>query len=373
MTLPTRPSLAALLLPVLSAACAALTTFDPSSRAGGSEAPLVAGTDLRDWKGVVHCHGRLSHDSSGTEAEIVAASVACGLNFVVMTDHQTDASVRDGIRGERDGVLFLVGAEVRTPQGTLLAFPLQRPLRRWQHFALLAREAAAMGAVTFVCHAELWRVPWATAELDGVEIVNLHAGAMASSYVGTLATGLLLPLRSLMARFCVRSRGVFDEWDRALTTGRRFVPIGGNDAHASVRVFGPLGGTIGTYREVFATLSTHVLAARRTESDLVDGIRRGRTYVSFDLFGEGTGFDFRGERHGECVLGGGEVTAGSGTRLRVRLPHAAHILLLRDGRDVAAVDGAELVVEAPVAGTYRVEVTTPGGEPWLFSSAIRVL
>lgn len=239
-----RPAIAALALSF--AGCASLTTMDPAHVATAPRDRRIAGTDLLDWKGIVHCHGRLSHDSTGTVDEIVEACRECGIDFVVMTDHQTDASIRDGTRGLVGDTLFLVGAEVRSPQGTLLAFPLRTPLRRFQHPALLAKEAAEQGALSFVCHAELWKMPWSGLGLAGVEIVNLHAGAMTAGHVGTLATALFLPLRSLMERICVRDDRVFADWDAELQRVHPFTPVGGDDAHANVRVFGPLGGTIGT-------------------------------------------------------------------------------------------------------------------------------
>lgn len=363
----------ALCLVATCAACAAVTTIDPVTRERGGHAPRVAGTDLFDWKGVVHCHGRLSHDSTGTVDEIVAACRECGIRFVVMTDHQTDASIRDGERGLVGDTLFVVGAEVRSPQGTVIAFPLHKPLRRWQHPALLTREAAEQGALTFVCHAEAWRIPWTGLGLAGAEIVNLHAGAMTASYAGTLATALFLPARSLFERICIGDERVFAAWDLALGHEHLFTPVGGDDAHANVRVFGPLGGTIGTYREVFATLSTHVLAATLDETAVVDAFRRGRTYVSFDVFGDGTGFDFRGVSGDVVVVGGADVVADPGLSLRVSVPGNGKIRLLRDGVVIRQVDGDCLLETAPGPGVHRVEVRTSGGEPWLFSSSIRVL
>jgi len=367
------PRFCCLLLFVLPS-CAALTTIDVQPPARVHHGPLpVAGTSLFDWKGVVHCHSHLSHDSDGTLAQILAASGECGMRFVVMTDHQTEASIRDGVRGMHGDTLFLVGAEVRGPQGTLLAFPLLRPLRRWQHVALMAKEAAAQGALAFVCHAETWQAEWDIAELNGAEVVNLHAGAMTRGYGGSLATALFLPLRSLFERICVRDPEVFAAWDRQLAKQHPYAPVGGSDAHANVQVFGPLGGTVGTYREVFATLSTHVLAEQLDEASLVDAFRRGRTYVSFDIFGDGSGFDFRGENGIDVVLGGGTIGAGAATRLRATVPAEGRIRLLCDGVVVREAAGRELVVTAPGAGIYRVEVQTPNGDPWLFSSSIRVL
>lgn len=369
---PCRQLLLALLCALPPGGCSALTTFGSPAMVAVRR-PAVAGTDLVDLKGVVHCHGRLSHDSDGTLDEIAAACRDAHLDFLVMTDHQTDTSIRDGTRGMVGDTLFVVGAEVRSPRGTLLCFPLTQPLRRFQHPALLAREAAEQGGLAFVCHGELWRMPWDVDELAGAEIVNLHAGAMTVGKLGTLGTALFLPVRTLMRRICHRDPGVFAEFDRQLARRHPFTPIGGDDAHANVRVFGPLGGTIGTYREVFATLSTHVLATDRSEAALVDALRAGRSYVSFDIFGEGTGFDFRIEDEGGHVhVGGASVPAADGLVLRIATPGIGRIRLLRDGQEVATRLAETMTVRTLPPGVYRVEVETPDGSPWLFSSSIRV-
>lgn len=353
--------------------CASVTTMFATPGDAPHARPLpVAGTDLFDWKGVVHCHSLLSHDSEGTIEEISAACEATELDFLVMTDHQTDASIRDGVRGRIGDTLFVVGAEVRSPQGTLVAFPLQKPLRHWQHPGLLAREVHAQGGLAFVCHAELWKIGWDVPGLDGVEIVNLHAGATTAGYLGTLGAMVFLPLRWLFERICWRDDRVFEAWDRHLQRQHPFTPIGGNDAHANVRVFGPLGGTIGTYREVFLTLSTHVLAPRLDEASLVDAFRQGRTYVSFDIFGEGAGFDFRAVLGETVHVGGATVAADPALQLRVQTPAPGRIQLWRDGAVVQEAVGESLVLATPPPGTYRVEVRTTDGSPWLFSSSIRV-
>jgi hypothetical protein len=359
----------------MSGGCSAVTTMYPASDLAGSPRQTpVAGTPYLDCKGIVHCHSRLSHDSEGTIDEIAAACRDACIDFVVMTDHQTDASIRDGVRGMVEDTLFLVGAEVRSPQGTLLCFPLQKPLRRFQHPSLLAKEAAEQGGLAFVCHGELWKVPFAAEGILGAEIVNLHSGAMTANRVGTLATGLFLSMRTLSERICWRDEMVLSGWDAALATRHPFTPVGGNDAHANVRVFGPLGGTIGNYREIFLTLSTHVLAERLDEASVTAAFAAGRTYVSFDAFGEGSGFDFRIVDGGGAVhLGGAEVLAAPGLVLRVTTPAVGRIRLLRDGQELHQREASTLLVRDPEPGIYRVEVATRNGDPWLFSSSIRVV
>jgi hypothetical protein len=362
--------LAALLL----GGCAAFTSFGSLETASHAGQPFVAGSKFYDWKGVVHCHSLLSHDSEGTIDEISAACREAKLDFLVMTDHQTDESIRSGQRGMVGDTLFLVGAEVRSPQGTLLCFPLTKPLRHFQHPALLAKEAAEQGGLAFVCHGELWKCEWDAPGLHGAEIVNLHAGAMTVNKLGTLGTALALPMRSLCERICYRDPKVLREYDRQLNSRHPFAPIGGNDAHANISVFGPLGGTIGTYREIFLTLSTHVLATELSEAALLEAFRAGRTYVSFDIFGEGTGFDFRIEdASGNSHLGGATLHVDEAKSLKIRTPGLGQIRLLRDGVEIGRRLSSTFQMHDLSAGVYRVEVQTPNGEPWLFSSSIRIV
>jgi hypothetical protein len=73
--------------------------------------------------------------------------------------------------------LWIVGAEVRSNRGTVIAFPLARPLRRVFDLRALLAEAKGQGALVFMAHAERTQA-WDTLGFDGVEIVNLHAGAV---------------------------------------------------------------------------------------------------------------------------------------------------------------------------------------------------
>lgn len=353
--------------------CSALTTMLPSHEDEGRADPArVADSDLRDLKGMVHCHSYLSHDSKGTIEEITAAAKAAGTHFIVMTDHQTPDSIALGQRGEVDGVLFLCGAEQRTQQGTVLAFPLQKPLRRWMHCGALVAEATKQGALVFVGHAEAWK-DWNMPGLSGAEIVNLHAGAMTANPAAVLGSALLLPARYLMRSIAFRDDAVFANWDAQLQRKHPFTPVGGGDAHANIQAFGPLGGTIAGYPEVFQSISTHVLATERSEAAIVDAMRRGRTYVCFDVFGDGTGFDFRGERDNAApLLPGDSAQDGRGITLRVRTPKPARIELFCSGRIVATFDGAEGSLQDPPPGVYRAEARTQSGAPWLFSSSIRI-
>jgi len=355
-----------------ASACSAVTTMRSPIGGFPAQRPLpVAGTALFDWKGMVHCHSYLSHDSKGTIEQIRAACDRARMDFLVMTDHQTDASIADGVRGRLGDTLFMVGAEIRTPQGTVLAFPLQKPLRRWMSCGAMCAEARQQGALVFVCHAESWP-NWNIPGLAGAEIVNLHAGALTAPPGWVILSALFLPVRFLMERIAVADPAILRHWDQQLQRQHPFPPVGGGDAHASIRVFGPLGGTIANYDEVFLTVSTHVLAATCDEAAIVDAFQRGRSYVSFDVFHEGSGFDFRAEDGSGVHLPGDTVTASPALRLQVRTPADGDIQLVRDGEVVQRARGDRLELADPAPGIYRVQVYTPFCHPWLFSSTIKV-
>lgn len=360
------------LLPLLPA-CSIFTTMLWPVGGFPDQRPLpVAGTTLFDWKGVVHCHSYLSPDSEGTVEEIRAACESAHIDFLVMTDHQSEASIAKGVRGKLGNTLFLVGSEVRAPGGgSMLSFPLQKPLRRWVNRGAMVAEAGRQGAIVLIGHAEEWK-DWDVPGLAGVEIVNLHAGARGASKVKIALTLLFLPMRCLMGAVSVADPKVFANWDAQLQKHHPLAPVGGADAHANVHAFGPLGGTLGTYREFFLAISTHVLAETCDEASIVEAVKKGRTYVSFDVFHEGSGFDFRAVDGEGIHLPGDTVHASPRLALSVRTPAHGEIQLLRDGKVVSRKRAQELVLQNPAPGIYRVQVFTSSRRPWLFSSTIRV-
>lgn len=359
---------------LLLAGCGLLTTV--RGRNGDRDPPPPARTrsGLLDLKGVVHCHSRLSHDSPGRFRDIVRAARRTGMHFVVMTDHTSARAVQEGLRGRRQGVLFVVGAELRTPAGGLLAFPLRAPIRGG---ATLRETLAAVhdqGAIALIDHAEEFDpAAWSEPGLDGAEVVNFHAQAKAVSPVELVARFLLQSFRTAFAAILCKPRDVFDRLDRELVRRRRFALVAGHDTHENVRLLGPLGWVVGTYEETFAALSTHVLAERLDERALVEALAAGRTWICYDLRAPGEGFELWAERAGRTWTIGDTVPAASDLELHVHLPRGAEIRVLRDGRVVARRRGRSLSLRAPRPGTYRVEVWLAGRWPWIFSGALRIV
>ena len=128
-----------------------------------------------------------------------------------------------------------------------------------------------------------------------------------------------------------------------------------------------MGWVLGSYREIFRVLSTHVLSPRLDQESLVEAIRRGRTFVAFDLWRDASGFQFYATR-ADAVFEMGDVAPADAT-LRVRSPVPAEIRILRGGLEVVREVGTGCSLKAPGPGVYRVEVTL-GGKPWVLSSPL---
>lgn len=358
-----------LLLASVLGGCALFTTIGGPAQGftpGGER--VVPGTPYRDWKGVIHCHSFLSHDSKGTIPQIAAAANTVGLDFLVMTDHQTPHSISRGTRGLQGQTLFLVGAELRAPGGTLLAFPLRHYVRPQATLAAMIDDIHEQGGLAFACHAERFDA-FSEPGLDGIELVNLHAAALRMPNAELVLKGLLVPLHELLTGLTARDARLLANFDQQLAHRGPWSVIGGNDAHNNVSA---VIATLGTYEELFRTLTTHVLAERCDEAALVAAIRAGRTYVAFDLWHDATGFDFRAQDGEQAHLTGARVAAGAALELCVRTPIDAEIVLLCGGRIAHATHGRELRLRAPPPGDYRVEVYLPERRPWIYSGAIRV-
>jgi hypothetical protein len=128
----------------------------------------------------------------------------------------------------------------------------------------------------------------------------------------------------------------------------------------------------------------HVLLEKGQSLDsatLLDALRRGRSFIAFDLFGDATGFRFTAENLSERKTMGDEIALAEGgeVRLRVTTPVKSRVVFLRDGQAVHE-ERDTVSVEFPTSakGVYRVEVYLDtlseflSERPWIISNPIYV-
>jgi predicted metal-dependent phosphoesterase TrpH len=103
----------------------------------------------------LHCHTRASFDSLSSPASVVRAAVSRGLTHLAITDHETIAGAleaRDVARESSPDLTVLVGEEVRTREGDLIAMFIERAVPRGMSAAETIAAIREQGGLVGVPH-----------------------------------------------------------------------------------------------------------------------------------------------------------------------------------------------------------------------------
>ncbi len=246
-----------------------------------STPPKFRSNPYRDFRGIIHCHSKFSHDSKGTYEEILEAAKAAKVDFICMTDHPPSDDkglpLRHGWKGLHDGVLFIQGAEY---SDQILGLGLREPITGKDRRETI-KAIHEQGGVAIACHPEEIDDWDAFAEADGMEIYNVHATLIRKSK----DKAWLLQAARALKEHPDDSFRVLQETDPAIlqrfdeiNRKRRFAGVAGNDAHQNVNVFGL---QLDPYPRAFKFVTTHVFAYDLTQEAILDAIKAGRCYVRF--------------------------------------------------------------------------------------------
>ncbi|MGQ0760967.1 MAG: hypothetical protein ACT4OT_02940 [Acidobacteriota bacterium] len=349
-------------------------------------------TEYVDYKGVIHVHTSLGGHSTGSFTELIAAATSNDLDFVIMTEHpqaefDTAAMTLSGVHA---GVLFVNGNEVATADGDRLllipAPPNANERRSTKDFVDQQKTSQGLAFAAYPTESNTWQ----SNAVDGVEIYNLFTNTKRINRMVTFFDGLW-SYRSypdlMFANFFARPTEDLKRWDDAVvSSNRRLVAVGGNDAHSNVG-FGLADSTgrqivgvkLDPYERSFRTVRTHVLIKKDkplTRESLLEAISLGHCYVSFDIFGEATGFDFRLLQSNEVM--GDEAAHAQSRELIAKAPLPGRFVLLRNGLAVDQSAGSTVRFPVTSPGIYRIEVYLDSlpppatGKPWILSNPIYV-
>ena len=343
----------------------------------------------------LHMH-TLYSDGTGTHKEIARAALKCGLDAVIVTDHNVLVSGPQGYYSEgKKRVLMLVGEEVhdqtRNPQKShLLVLGADREMATFapdpQNLIDQVRGAQGMSFLAHpfdreckpIGHASISWDDWGVRGFTGLELWN---GMSELKVYGRSAFHFLFYV--FFPRLLVRQPQALQKWDELLNAGNKVVAIGGADAHAFHASLGPLPLTIFPYETHFRAINTHILVPDALTGD-ADADRRtiyaalaaGHAFIGYDLPASTKGFHFSAHGRESTAICGDELPAEGGVTFKLRLPAAAECHLLRNGEVVQKWKEYEIcsyVTTQP--GVYRVEVYRPflgRRRGWIFSNPIYV-
>ena len=342
---------------------------------------------LRDYKGALHVHSKLS-DGTGSPMQIVEAARRAKLDFVVLTDHKTVELRGQGKEGWYGPTMLVVGQEISPRVNHVVALGLDRVVRAARGERLgHVREVVEQGGLAIAAHPwprrRLLHVPfrrlpapwydWTEAPVMGVELWSYmgdwtrHVNFLRPAYFIELIRRPELGIRGPLTR-------TLADYD-AVCQRRRMVAVGAVDAHA---LRAPFGIKVFPYEFLFGTVRTHLLVPEgftgdfaRDEAIFYAALRAGHCYVAHDGIADATGTTFACSGAGGEWIMGDELEFRQGLTVRATVPVEAALRLIYNGSAVHEATGRAL--EWPVAGpgVYRLEGRV-GGRAWLYTNPIYV-
>ncbi len=333
-------------------------------------------------EGVIHVHSQYSN-GGGSMDDIGQAAQDLGLDFVVVTDHDTLRSKREGGEKTYGNSDLFIESEISTSAGHLLCFlparettvPLDAALKDlcWKHYTGSETHPEIF---TITAHPNHPRIPWTRLErfAEGTEPINLdvlwraHWEDSAFSFFFSV---VLYPFQNYIGVLRMLSFPEKDRksWDTMNTLSTGHFGILGSDAHSLVKLNDQLKLRWPSYRETFL-MGTNVVFGNDTSADfatrkrlLYEDIRQGKSAMLFRTVGEFPGNDW--------VIECGKEKGRAGSRLRYQHkectatiqvpsdhPFGTVIRLYRNGELVAENSDASRPLSLPInrPGTYRVEV-----------------
>ncbi len=342
-----------------------------------------------EYSGNIHIHTQRS-DGTGSVPQLAQAAEKAGLDFLVITDHNTMDKEEEGYHG---GVLVLIGEEVHIPnarENHLLCLGIEEDVSAQAHDpqAVIDR-VRQQGGLTFLAHPIERSAPlvpeiypwtdWRVRGFTGIELWNYMSSFR--EFATNKLMGLLLSFLPQM--FPV---GPLPEtlslWDDLLAEGP-VVAIGGSDAHGQYYRLGPIRRRIFPYEFLFRAVNTHILTPRRFSREaqadarlVYDALAQGHAWVAYDLIYPTDHFRFWATWEGNYAISGDTIPLKGEVSLHVVLPAPARILLRRNGVVIQENVGQTLYHRVSDAGTYRVEVWKKawGKERgWIFANPIYIV
>jgi hypothetical protein len=345
-----------------------------------------------EYIGAMHMHSVYS-DGSGEVSDIAKAASEVGLDYIILTDHNTLRALKEGYEGWHGNTLLLVGCEIndRKNKNHYLAFGINQAFSTRLSAAEYVQKVKESGGIGFIAHPHEKRThmkehpsyPWTDWDVDGftgIEIWNHMSEWMENLTEKNKYQSFLHPLRTIDSP----QKKTLKLWDE-LNLKRKVVGVGGVDAHAhKYNLLGFLEVEIFPYKVLFKSIRTHILtqeeikrgrsaeSIERAKKIIYSALENGSCFIANDYHGDSNGFEFFAEADKQVYQMGDIISKTSKLKLKIIIPNSkAEIKLIRNGRVIESWEAQEASFDVTSKGVYRVEVYL-NGKSWIFSNHIRV-
>lgn len=347
---------------------------------------------MYEYIGALHIHSVYS-DGTGTVKEIINYAKEVGLDYLILTDHNTLKALKEGFEGWYGDTLFLVGCELNDKENKnhYLSFGIEDTYSTRISAKEYVKKVKDAGGIGFLAHPHEKRVhmeehppypwtEWDCKDFNGIEIWNHMSEWMENLTEENKYQAFVHPLKSIEAP----PKETLNKWDE-LNLERPVVGIGGIDAHAHKHnLLGFFEVEIFPYKVLFKSIRTHILINKKlktndeddyqTSKNLVyDALRNGHCFVANDYRADSKGFRFYAETKSIKYQMGETITFEEDIILKVLLPvKKAEIRLIRNGKTLEKIESESLEFNVNSKGVYRVEIYIDS-KAWIYSNHIRIL
>ncbi len=333
-------------------------------------------------------------DGSGKVEDIAGFADEVGLDFIILTDHNTLRALKEGYEKWYGRTLLLVGCEINDKENKnhYLAFNIEETYSTRISAKEYVRKIKEAGGIGFLAHphekrthmAEHPPYPWTewdTKDFTGIEIWNHMSEWMENLTEENKYKAFLHPLKTIEAP----PAETLKVWDE-LNQERKVVGIGGVDAHAhKYNILGFLEVEVFPYKVLFKSIRTHILTDKKIKKDNSPGgieaakkiiykaFEEGRCFIANDYHADSNGFEFYAESGNNKYHMGESTEFSTDMKLVVSLPRdKVEIRIIRNGKLYHKTESSNYEMKVKSRGVYRAEIFH-NGNAWIYSNPIRFL
>lgn len=347
-----------------------------------------------EYIGAIHMHSIFS-DGTGRADEIAGYANELGLDYIILTDHNTMRAFDEGYEKYYGNTLLMVGCEINDKENLnhYLAMRINKPISTRLPALEYVKKVKKAGGIGFIAHPHEkrntfedhppypWKA-WESKDFTGMEIWNHMSEWVEGLTEENKFNYFIHPLKTIEKP----NSETLEKWDE-LNLERKVIGIGGVDAHAhKVNFMGILDFEIFPYKVLFKAIRTHILleqklskgsAQKDIENDkklIYSALEQGRVFFANNYLHPAEGFRFLAEEGNLKYNMGDSVPASKGkkVKLKVILPKIeAEIRLIHNGKLVDSTINREAEFFIQKTGVYRVEVFYDN-RAWIFSNHIRI-
>ena len=321
---------------------------------------------FHDYRGIID----LPIKQSGMDqAGIADLARTAQIDFIFLADRAQPGDTDFGIGGFTNDILFIPGGAFDVGGSQIIAANIHDAIKPNLTPNDLIGAIHDQGGIAIATDPSKFASSEDYALADAMEVYSQRSAWLAQSPTTLYLRAIFSGPDHFLAGLDLRPDANLTLYDR-MTAGARVALLAGMGEADNLNV---LGAKVGTLPQLFLFCTTHLLAQERDSAPLLEALRLGHSYASFDYLGYVGAFTFFGRVGDTTTMMGDELRLAPGLSLKTELPAPAdRIAMLQNGAEVASAENATTLDFAPKStGAYRIEAYR-GGRMWILSNPVYV-